>query len=152
MCDEKMFLSYKLSGLIWQETKLFIDGNSILNLWHSYLRKSTLWPILDINMTMLQQETLSQASKLNLLFQHQFQGPLGQLLCQLKVDYGQMLNTQQQEEQKHLMKEGQIVPPSGLGPGQGSPIPYGFVPMPVDYETYCRWMSQFGPSGTHGNG
>jgi hypothetical protein len=24
---------------------------------------------------------------------------------------------------------------------------YGFVPMPVDYETYCRWVSQFGQPG-----
>jgi hypothetical protein len=60
-------------------------------------------------------------------------GYLEQLLTQFKSQHNATLD-----------EVGPPLPARNLAAEAGARAPYGFIPMPVDYETYCRWMAQFG--------
>ncbi len=87
----------------------------------------------------------SQTKRKHIYFQDIYNGPLGQLLSQFQAD-------QEFQEFKENENHPQTAQPlrdvqqtSRLSVPQGPA--YGFIPMPVDYETYCNWMKQFGEQG-----
>ena len=79
-------------------------------------------------------------------------GPLSQLLSQFQSQNNRYFDEIEKIEPEENKKPEAVQASSNTMFQTQQLIPqgpaYGFIPMPVDYETYCRWMTQFGQQGS----
>ncbi len=70
---------------------------------------------------------------------------MGQLLSQFQADQDFQEFKENANQQEMVQPTKNVLPTTQFVAPQGPA--YGFIPMPVDYETYCRWINQFGEQG-----